>query len=197
MVHALKIWRHYLYGGRCEIFTNHKSLKYLFTQKELNMRQKMWLELVKDYNCTINYHPRKANVVVDALSRKTKGEMSSLITEQEELVNEFAKIRIEVVVPPKRLKAILTSFVVKPTLKKRIKEAQPRDKFLNKMKERAQKGSVKGFLLTDEGDLTYEGRLCVSKKEELRKEILEEAHCTPYTAHPGGTKMYRNLKKIF
>ncbi|CAA0823405.1 Uncharacterized mitochondrial protein AtMg00860, partial [Striga hermonthica] len=70
VVHALKIWRHYLYGGRCEIFTDHKSLQYIFTQNELNMRQRRWLELVKDYDCTIQYHPGKANVVADALSRK-------------------------------------------------------------------------------------------------------------------------------
>ncbi|CAA0827097.1 Uncharacterized mitochondrial protein AtMg00860, partial [Striga hermonthica] len=69
VVHALKIWRHYLYGGKCEIFTDHKSLKYIFSQKELNMRQRRWLELVKDYDCTISYHPGKANVVADALSR--------------------------------------------------------------------------------------------------------------------------------
>ncbi|CAA0811205.1 Uncharacterized mitochondrial protein AtMg00860, partial [Striga hermonthica] len=70
VVHALKIWRHYLYGGKCEIFTDHKSLKYIFTQKELNMRQRRWLELVKDYDCTISYHPGKANMVADALSRR-------------------------------------------------------------------------------------------------------------------------------
>ncbi|CAA0806248.1 Uncharacterized mitochondrial protein AtMg00860, partial [Striga hermonthica] len=70
VVHALKIWRHYLYGGKCEIFTDHKSLKYIFTQKELNMRQRRWLELMKDYDCTISYHPGKANVVADALSRR-------------------------------------------------------------------------------------------------------------------------------
>ncbi|KAL5575189.1 hypothetical protein UlMin_016888 [Ulmus minor] len=73
VVFALNIWRHYLYGVKCEIFTDHKSLKYFFTQKELNMRQRRWLELVKDYDCTINYHPGKANVVADALSRKTMG----------------------------------------------------------------------------------------------------------------------------
>ncbi|CAA0827989.1 Unknown protein, partial [Striga hermonthica] len=70
VVHAIKIWRHYLYGGRCEIFTDHKSLQYIFTQKELNMRQRRWLDLVKHYDCTIQYHPGKANVVADALSRK-------------------------------------------------------------------------------------------------------------------------------
>ncbi|CAA0831291.1 Unknown protein, partial [Striga hermonthica] len=82
VVHALKIWRHYLYGGRCEIFTDHKSLQYIFTQKELNMRQRRWLELVKDYVCSIQYHPGKANVVADALSRKVKGDLTYVITQQ-------------------------------------------------------------------------------------------------------------------
>ena len=68
VVFALKIWRHYLYGERCEIYTDHKSLKYFFTKKELNMRQRRWLDLIKDYDCSINYHSGKANVIVDALS---------------------------------------------------------------------------------------------------------------------------------
>lgn len=71
VVCALKIWRHYLYENKCEIFTDHKRLKYLSTQNELNMRQWKWLDLVKDYDCTISYHPGKANVVADALSRKS------------------------------------------------------------------------------------------------------------------------------
>ena len=71
MVHALKIWRHYLLGNKVHIFTNHKSLKYIFIQFELNMRQWRWLKLIKDYNLEVYYHPRKANVVADALSRKS------------------------------------------------------------------------------------------------------------------------------
>jgi ribonuclease HI len=70
VVHALKIWRHYLIGHHCEIYSDHKSLKYIFTQDDLNLRQRRWLELIKDYDIGINYHPRKANVVADALSRK-------------------------------------------------------------------------------------------------------------------------------
>jgi hypothetical protein len=70
-VHALKIWRHYLHGNVCNIFTNHKSLKYIITQSELNMQQRRWLELIKDYNLNVHYHPGKANVVADALSRKS------------------------------------------------------------------------------------------------------------------------------
>jgi hypothetical protein len=70
VVHALKIWRHYLIGHRCEINSDHKSLKYIFTQNDLNLRQRRWLELIKDYDLGINYHPGQANVVADALSRK-------------------------------------------------------------------------------------------------------------------------------
>ncbi|WVZ63179.1 hypothetical protein U9M48_012833 [Paspalum notatum var. saurae] len=72
VVHALKIWRHYIMGNPCNIYTDHKSLKYIFTQSELNMRQRHWLELIKDYELEVQYHPGKANVVADALSRKAK-----------------------------------------------------------------------------------------------------------------------------
>ena len=76
VVFTLKIWRHYLYGEKCRIFTDHKSLKYLLTQKDLNLRQRRGLELFKDYDCIIDYHPGKANVVADSLSRK----MTSTLT---------------------------------------------------------------------------------------------------------------------
>ena len=78
VVFSLRIWRHYLYGVQCRIFTDHKSLQYLFIQKELNMRQRRWVELIKDYECTIKYHRGKANVVADALSRKPMGSISHL-----------------------------------------------------------------------------------------------------------------------
>ena len=71
IVFTLKIWRHYLYGEKCFIYTDHKSLKYFPSQRELNLRQRRWMELIKDYDCMIDYHPGKANVVADALSRKT------------------------------------------------------------------------------------------------------------------------------
>ena len=78
VVFALKIWRHYLYGETFQIFTDHKSLKYLMSQRELNMRQRRWIELLKDYDFTIEYHPGKANVVADALSRKAGGSVAHL-----------------------------------------------------------------------------------------------------------------------
>jgi hypothetical protein len=71
VVYALEIWRHYLIGKKCELYTDHKSLKYIFTQSNLNLRQRRWLELIKDYDLWINYHPGKANVVANALSRRS------------------------------------------------------------------------------------------------------------------------------
>ncbi|GJS32075.1 putative reverse transcriptase domain-containing protein [Tanacetum coccineum] len=70
VVFALKIWRHYLYGTKCNVFTDHKILQHILDQKELNMRQRRWLELLADYDCEIRYHPRKENVIADALSQK-------------------------------------------------------------------------------------------------------------------------------
>jgi hypothetical protein len=71
VVHALKVWQHYLLGNVCNIYTEHKSLKYIFTQPELNMHQRRWLELIEDYNIQVHYHPSKVNMVADALSRKS------------------------------------------------------------------------------------------------------------------------------
>nr|GFB67509.1 retrotransposon protein, putative, Ty3-gypsy subclass [Tanacetum cinerariifolium] len=93
VVFALKIWRHYLYGESCDIFTDHKSLKYIFTQRELNMRQRHWLELLKDYDTNIQYHPGKANVVADALSRKSG--MVAGIKVEEEIIRDLERLDIE------------------------------------------------------------------------------------------------------
>ena len=80
IVFTLKIWRHYLYRETCQIFTIHKSLKYLFTERELNLRQRRWLELIKGYDLVINYYPRKANVVADALSWKSSVTLAHIRT---------------------------------------------------------------------------------------------------------------------
>jgi hypothetical protein len=97
VVHALKIWRHYLMGKRRELYTDHKNLKYIFTQSNLNLRQRRWLELIKDYDLGINYHPRKANVVADALSRRSH--VSQLVVDSMplELCEEFDKLNLRIV----------------------------------------------------------------------------------------------------
>ena len=97
VVFALKMWQHYLYGIHCKILTDHKSLKYIFTQKEINMRQRRWLELLVDYELEINYHPVKANVVADALSRKNQTTMAYTITTQKRLLRDLEMLGIEVI----------------------------------------------------------------------------------------------------
>ena len=82
IVFALKIWHHYLYGEQFEVFSDHKSLKYIFTQRDLNMRQRRWMENLKDYDFTLHYHPSKANVVVDALNRKSQGVLASMVSRE-------------------------------------------------------------------------------------------------------------------
>jgi hypothetical protein len=96
VVHALKIWRHYLMGKRCKLYTDHKSLKYILTQSNLNLRQRRWLELIKDYDLGINYHPRKANVVADALSRRSH--VSQLVVDSMsfELCEEFDRLNLRI-----------------------------------------------------------------------------------------------------
>ena len=93
VVHALKIWHYYLIGNLCDVFTDHKSLKYIFTQSDLNMRQRRWLELIKHYNIGIHYHPGKANVVADALSRKAYYNTLMIKESQPALHEEFQKLK--------------------------------------------------------------------------------------------------------
>jgi hypothetical protein len=95
VVFALKKWRQFLYGAKCELYTGHKSLKYFFTQKELNMRKRRWLELIKDYDLTINYTPGKANVVADALSRKSTETQVMTRELPEDLLKDLERLEIQ------------------------------------------------------------------------------------------------------
>ena len=88
VVFALNIWRHYLYRVHVDVFTDHKILQYFFTQMELNLRQRRWLELLKDYDMSVLYHPEKANVVADALSRMNMGSVSHLDEAKKNLARE-------------------------------------------------------------------------------------------------------------
>src|SRR5262249_49054378 len=125
---VLKMLRHYLYEETCEIYTDHKSLQYIFQQRDLNLRQRRWIELLKDYDCTILYHPGKANVVADALSRKSSGSLAHISTEKRQLVKELHELYDQGL----QLTLLdsgpwLAQFRVRSVLTDRIKASQCRD----------------------------------------------------------------------
>ena len=174
VVFALKIWRHYLYGEKCRIFTDHKSLKYLLNQKDLNLRQRRWLELFKDYDCIIDYHPRKANVMADALSRKM---IYALSLKDCDWRFDYDG-------------ALLAQLRVISDLKQMIVNAQ---KDYIRLQERVQlvsTGDKTDYAIDKSGGLLYKSRLCVPNDMDLRKKILYESHNTVFIMHPGGNKMY-------
>jgi hypothetical protein len=189
VVFALKLWRHYLYGEACDIFTDHKSLKYIFTQKELNMRQRRWLELIKDYDLTIQYHPGKANVVADALSRThVPKTLNSLIAEFDRMSISYCYAGVA---------QAETQVIIESAIPERVREAQQHDRLLREVRRRIAEGRPREFSIDGQGAIRFRGRLCVPQKAEVKMDILREAHRTPYTIHPGETKMYRDLKPHF
>ena len=90
IVFSLKIWRHYLYGERFKVFSYHKSLKYIFTQRDLNMRQRRWMDYLEDYEFTLHCHPGKENVVADALSQKSRGVLASVASQEWQMLEIVA-----------------------------------------------------------------------------------------------------------
>ena len=150
VVHALMIWRHYIIGKQCQIYTDHKSLKYIFTQPDLNLRQRRWLELVKDYDLGINYHPGKANVVADALSRKPATANSLIERLHPALQEEIAQLNMIL------CDAICAvTLEVTPTLEDKIQKAQPGDPMLLKIMTQVREGKTPDFNIDDKGTLRF------------------------------------------
>jgi hypothetical protein len=146
VVHALKVWRHYLLGNLVHIYTDHKSLKYLFTQPDLNMRQRRWLELIKDYELEVHYHPSKANVVTDAQSRKHR---CNHITVQRHLSccdPEEPSLRVV-------LHGRLNNIALIPTVKEDIIAAQRTDVGMGYLRQSMESGEAQCFRQDADGVL--------------------------------------------
>jgi ribonuclease HI len=189
VVHALKIWRHYVMTTKCQIYTDHKSLKYIFTQKDLNLRQRRWLELIKDYDLDIHYHPSKANLVADALSRKGHVNMAMIFQFPEELVKEFERLNLEVVAYAEGV-----TLEVQSTLEQEIHKGQLDDAGIQKIMKSMKQGEALDFTEDDQGTVWFKNRICGPETGDLRETILREAHDSAYSIHPGSTKMYQDLK---
>jgi hypothetical protein len=175
-VHALKIWRHYMIGNKCKIFTDHKSLKYIFTQKELNLRQRRWLELIKDYDLEIQYHPGKTNVVANTLSRK--GQVNNITTHlmSQELCWEMEQLDLGML---NNMEA--TVMEVESTLEQEICKGQEADEKSKEIKTLIGLGKALDFMEDDQGTVWFKKRICVLEIEHLCQLILREAHDSTYS----------------
>ena len=110
IIYALKLWRHYLYGEQFKIFMDHKGLKYIFSQKELNMRQRKWMEYLKEFDCTISYNPGKANMVADALSQKSSEIVASMMIKEWKMIKDFNHLTVSGA--PKSISGYLASLII-------------------------------------------------------------------------------------
>ncbi|GJT75525.1 putative reverse transcriptase domain-containing protein [Tanacetum coccineum] len=164
-------WRHYLYGTKCVVFTDHKRLQYILNQKELNMRQCRWIELLSDYDCEIRYHPRKANVMVDALSRKER-------------------------IKPLRVQALM--IIVHNNLPKQILETQKEAMKRKNVKAKNLGRLIKQiFEFRPDGTRCFGNRVWLSRFGGLKELIMHESHKSKYSIYPGSDKMYQDLKLLY
>ncbi|KAK2407303.1 putative mitochondrial protein [Trifolium repens] len=194
VVFALKIWRHYLYGCTFVVFSDHKSLKYLFDQKELNMRQRRWMETLKDFDFTLEYHPGKANVVADALSMKSVSVCSAQMASQQELLREFRDLHLEVEFALGNMR--LGMITISNGLLEDIANCQG-DEFLMGKRALIVRETNRDFKVGPDNILRCNGRVCVPDAMDLRNTILGEAHKSKLSMHPGATKMYQDLRQDF
>ncbi|GJW45811.1 putative reverse transcriptase domain-containing protein [Tanacetum coccineum] len=170
VVFALKMWRHYLYNTKCVVFTDHKSLQHILDQKELNMRQHRWLELLSDYDCEFQYHSGKANVVAGALSRKER-------------------------LKPLRVRALV--WTIGLNLPVQILNAQVEARKEENFETEDLCGMIKKLEPSADGTLCLNGRSWIPCIGNLRGLIMHESHKSKYSVHPGSDKMSQDLKKLY
>ncbi|GJZ29025.1 putative reverse transcriptase domain-containing protein [Tanacetum coccineum] len=171
VVFALRLWRHYLYGTKCIVYTDHTSLHCILDQKELNMRQRWWIELLSDYDCEIRYHPEKANVVADALSRKER---------TKPLCVRALVMTIHTNIPEQILKAKAGE----------LKEENVKAKNMERMIKKI-------FETRPDGTLYFDKHVWLPMFGGLRDLIMHESHKSKYSIHLGFDKMYQDLKRLY
>ncbi|GJR23236.1 reverse transcriptase domain-containing protein [Tanacetum coccineum] len=170
VVFALKTWRYYLYGTKSVIYTDHKSLQHIFDQKDLNMRQRRWIELFSDYECEIRYHPRKANVVADALSKKEH-------------------------VKPRHVHAM--AMTIQHGMKVLILAAQKEAFEQENLPSERLNGLEQQMEKRDDGSLYFMDRIWVPLVGDVRITIMDKAHKSKYSVHPRADKMYYELRDMY
>nr|GFB62675.1 putative reverse transcriptase domain-containing protein [Tanacetum cinerariifolium] len=175
VVFALKIWRHYLYDTKCIVFTDHKSLQHMLNYKELNMRQRRWLELLTYYDCEIRYHPGKANVVADALSQKR--------------IIKSRRIK------PLRVRSLIMT--IHSNLPSQILEAQTEALKEENVQVENLRGMEKAFEIRTNGTRCIKNQSWLPHFGNLRNLIMYEFHKSKYSIHPGSDKMYQDIKKLY
>jgi hypothetical protein len=169
VVHALKIWIHYIMGTKCQVCTDHKSLKYIFTQKDLNLRQRRWLELIKDYDLEIHYHPSKANLVVDALSQKEHVHATIVAQLPDVIVEDFRRLNLGIVAHNEGV-----TIEVEPTLEQEIRKGQIGDARIQEIKDLITEGRVPEFTEDEHGTIWFKNWICVPDIDSLCEAILKK-----------------------
>jgi hypothetical protein len=171
-------------GTKCQVYTDH--------EKDLNLRQCRWLELIKDYDLEIHYHPGKANLVVDALSRK-EHVLAAIVTQlPDELVEDFETLNLGIVAHAEGI-----TIEVEPTLEQEIHKGHIGDAKIQEMKDLMAEGRGPYFIEDEQGTIWFKNRICVPKIDSLRETILNKAHDSDYSIHLGSTKMYQDLKQKY
>ncbi|KAA3461996.1 DNA/RNA polymerases superfamily protein [Gossypium australe] len=181
IVFALKILCHYLFGEKCHVFSDHKSLKYLMTQKDLNLRQRRWLKLLKDYELMIDYHSGKANVVADALSRKSLFALQAMNAQFD--LSDDSSVIVE-------LKA-------KPLFIQQICDSQKVDNEIIARRAQCDSNFDSEFQVDANDCLRFRDRVYGPRNSELIQLILSEAHYSRLFVHLGSNKMYHDLKQHY
>jgi hypothetical protein len=169
VVHALKIWRHYIMGIKSQVYTDHKGLKYIFTQKDLNLRQHRWLELIKDYDLEIHYHPGKVNLVADTLSRKEHVHLPIVAQLPDEIIEDFRRFNLGIVA---HTEGVIID--VEPTLEQEIYKGQIGDAKIQEIKDLITEGRGPEFMEDEQGMVWFKDQICVPEIESLRETILKE-----------------------